>query len=164
MSRIKPIDLSKLSRPAVKSQPIVTHAVSDDWKRRIQVAAWFVAAIVVVWVLSGRGVSPGPRPTPIDADGLHVLVIEPDDRATVTKGQNEFVNSVKIAEWVDSQEGQFRRYAESQNLDKADPVWRELRSQADGTYRVIVAKDRKLTRMQLPDGVEKGIRALEGVR
>jgi hypothetical protein len=162
MARIKPVDLSSLSRPLAKREPVASQpgpAASRGW---LTVAAWCVVGVMIFWALSGR--ESGPSPTPIDVDGLHVLVVEPDDRASVTKGQNEFINSVKVAEWVDGKSGQFRRYPESQNLDRVDPIWRELRSQADGTYRVIIAKDRKLTRMQLPDGIEAGIAALEGVR
>lgn len=162
MSRIKPIDLSQLSRPAVRPEPIEAPSEPAAWRRWLPTIAWCLVAVLAVWVLSGREI--GPVPVPIDVEGLHVLVVEPDDRASVTKGQNEFINSVKVAEWVDGQDGQFRRYPESQNLDAVDPIWRELRSQADGTYRVIMAKDRKLTRLQLPDGIENGIRALEGAR
>jgi hypothetical protein len=132
-----------------------------EWLRYIAICG---AAFLLAWALSGRGITPGPGPTPIDADGLHVLVMTPADLAGLSKEQKEFLASAKIADWVESKQGKYRSYPQSQNIDNEDPVWREIRGQLAPPYLVGVLKNRRLTKMEAPQGIDAGIAALERVR
>ena len=161
MTRFEPIDLSALNVLNAEPQEIATARPQGPsfWNKAIAVG---LVVLAIMWWRGGGDIAPGP--SPIDADGLHVLVVEPADRSTVTKLQNEFVNSVKIADWVDSKKGQFRRAPESASLKEAGEIWQEMRKLADGMNRVVVVKDNRPYRMPLPEGVDAGIKALEGIR
>jgi hypothetical protein len=161
MTRFEPIDLSALNAPITQPQEIAQAKPQGPSLLNKAIAIGLVI-LAVMWFRSGGDVAPGP--IPIDADGLHVLVIEPADRTTVSKLQNEFVNSIKIAEWVDSKQGQFRRFNESADITPESEIWKEMRKQADATNRVVVVKDKRPYRMPLPEGVEAGIKALEGIK
>lgn len=161
MARFEPIDLTALSTPA--SQPQVSAEARPERPSLLSKAIWIgLVILAVMWWRSGGDVTPGPDP--IDADGLHVLVVEPDDPKAITKLQSEFVNSIKIADWVDSKQGQYRRFRQSQDISKADPIWQKMKDQSDATNRVVIVKDKRPYRMPIPDGVEAGIQALEGIR
>jgi hypothetical protein len=165
MTRFEPIDLSSLAaaqqpKPTGKQAKQAIETPRNPWAGPIVL---FALILFGVWMFRG-GDTPGPGPNPIDADGLRVLVVEPDEAAQISKLQNEFVNSIKIAEWVDSKDGQLRRFRESQDISKQDRVWQQMKQQADGTNRVIVVKNRRPYRMPIPEGVEAGIRALEGIK
>jgi hypothetical protein len=161
MPRFEPLDLSALNAPVAQPQGMPAEQPQSPgfWSKAIAVG---LVVLAIMWFFRGGDISPGPNP--IDADGLHVLVVEPADRSTVSKLQNEFINSVKIADWVDSKKGQFRRAPESASLKEAGEIWQEMRKLADGMNRVVVVKDNRPYRMPLPEGVEAGIKALEGIR
>lgn len=128
-----------------------------------------VTAIVLLaaWLLFFRapGPGPGPSPTPdVDVDGEYVMVVLPDDMSRLSRGQAEFANSAKVADWVESRGGQYRRYMESQDLSNESEVFRWIRDKLSGDgERVGVLKDRRLRKMPIPDGLEAGIRTLEGL-
>lgn len=161
MTRFEPIDLSALNAPVAQPQEVAE--TKPQGPSLLTKAIWIgLVILAVMWWRSGGDVTPGPDP--IDADGLHVLVVEPADRSTVSKLQNEFVNSIKVAEWVDSKQGKFRRFNENANMTPESEIWKKMREQADATNRVVVVKDNRPYRMPLPEGVEAGIKALEGIR
>jgi len=162
MKPIQPIDLSILRR-----EPQVSAPATAPKRRPQRDGTWMVIAVIAIvlcsiaWVMIKRD---GPTPSPIDDDGMYVLVVKPTDLSPLTNGQKEFLTSAKVADWVDANGGQYRAYPESQNTDNENQIWRDLRREADATHRVIVAKNRRLTRMTVPDGIDAGIAALERIR
>jgi hypothetical protein len=160
MKPIQPIDLSALRQSQPATQPV---RQSTDQPRRDWII-WIVVAVVLFAVVGWWRSDVGPSPTPIDNEGMYVLVVKPTDLSSLTQGQKEFVTSAKVADWVNANKGEYRAYPENQNTDSEDQIWRDLRREADGTHRVIVAKNRRLTRMTVPDGIDQGIRVLEGIR
>jgi hypothetical protein len=160
------IDFAAL-RAARQPQQAAPIAPQQPQRREwLRYAAFAIAAILLALWLSGRGPSPtpGPGPNPIDAEGLHVLVMTPADLAGLSKEQKEFLASAKVADWVESNQGKYRSYPQSQNINNEDLVWREIRGQLAPPYLVGVLKNRRLTKMEAPQGIDAGIAALERVR
>lgn len=165
MKPIQPIDLSILRREPTQQQPSAPVATPfDPPQPRRDWIIWVVAAVVLFVIVAWWRSDAGPSPTPIDADGIHVLVVKPVDLSGLTQGQKEFITSAKVADWVEANDGKYRAYREDQNADNEEQIWRDLRREADGTHRVVVVKNRRLTRMTVPDGIDAGIKVLEGIR
>jgi hypothetical protein len=124
-----------------------------------------LVACVVFWLLSGGSIpTPGPRPTPtpdIDVAGLHVMTITPDSRSGLTKGQNEFLDSAKIADFVETKGGKFRRYPESQDISNEQQVWRDIRKELTPDQPIGVLQNSRLKTLRVPDGIDAGIQVLE---
>jgi len=173
-SPLKPIDFEALRKPQAKpvSSPTVEpHVRPTAYRPTLTVRDWLNVALICavvffgcLWLFRGSD-GPGPNPGPVvDVDGLHVLVLTPDDRSSLTSGQNEFANSAKIADWVEQNGGKYRRYPESQDITNEEQVWQELRQSLSSPHHLAVLKDRRLTKLEIPDGIDAGIRLLEGFK
>lgn len=140
-------------------------AIPPKPQRSVSVLPWVLVGVLAWILVSGRLPIPGPLPGPdIDIDGLHVLVVTPDDMQGLSRGQAEFAGSVRVAEWVDAAGGQYRRYPESQDISREAEVWRAIRKELDPPNRLGVLNDRRLRRSELPDGIDAGISQLERMR
>jgi len=163
MSRIKPISLEHLGtqrpEPATPSADPVAATSRRQW---LSWAAWAALVAFIAWQQFGGRIVP-PKPD-VDVDGLYVMVMTPSDLAGLSKEQKEFLASAKIADWVELKQGKYRSYPQSQNIDNEESVWREIRSQLAPPYLVGVLKNRRLTKMEAPQGIDAGIAALERVR
>lgn len=181
VNKIDKLDLASLRpkqvppRPDTESHSPVITAVSEpvahsavvqsprrDWTKFGLIC---VVVCLGVYIAMSRGVIPTPSPSPdIDVDGFHVMLIQPDSDSGLTTGQKEFLRSAKVADWVTENGGEFRAYPQSQNLDNESEVWKSIRSELSPPMVVGVLNDRKLTRMEAPNGIDEGIRALEKLK
>jgi hypothetical protein len=168
MSELKPLDLSGLSRKKPKTTPVAA-VVSNPPLRSSDFRNWVIVALIATvafmgfWMLGGRLPTPNPGPV-IDAEGLHVLIVKPSNEAGMSDGQKDFLKSAKVAEWVDEQGGKFRSYPESQDMSNEEQVWRDMRAELSPPFVVGILEDRKLKKLEAPDGIEPGIQALQRAR
>jgi hypothetical protein len=152
-----------------KSQPItVEAATTGQTPRRDWVKIGLACAVVflLAYIAFDRGVipTPGPPQPDIDADGFYVMLIQPSDEAGLSQGQKEFLRSAKVADWVTDNGGEFRAYPQAQDLANESEVWRQIRSELSPPFVVGVVSDRKLTKLEAPNGIDVGIEALGKVK
>ena len=167
--RPKPAPMRKIEEPQ-EVQP-ATQSIAPgqsiprprvDWTKIGLICAIVALAMYIAF---SRGVIPSPIPQPdIDADGFYVMLIQPDSDSGLDQGQKEFLRSAKVAEWVTSNGGEFRAYPQSQNIDNEKDVWKDIRAELSPPLVVGVVNDRKLTKMEAPNGIDEGIRALEKLK
>ena len=179
MPKIQKLDLDSL-RPKPQPMPVpvqaeptsqpmpVEVATTGQTPRRDWVKIGLACAVVflLAYIAFDRGVipTPGPPQPDIDADGLHVMLIQPTDEGGLSQGQKEFLKSAKVADWVTSNGGEFRAYQQAQDLANESEVWRQIRSELSPPNVVGVLNDRKLTKMESPNGIDEGIQALEKLK
>lgn len=89
---------------------------------------WALIAYGLFSFFQGGSVLPTPvAPAPIDAPGLHVLLIEEtDDRDTIDKGQLAVLQTTQIQQDVKAAGGQFKQY-DANNPPEAEP-WKSAMS------------------------------------
>lgn len=143
----------------IKVSPPPVHQPQVDWKT---IALWLMAGALVWFFLFSKQVDEGDQPTPIDERGFNVLVLKPTDTSGLTQGQIDFITSAQIPDWVESNGGKFRSYSDSEDLSEVEKVWREMKAQAFDDYRLIVTNKNKLHLHPLPEGIEAGLRIIEG--
>jgi hypothetical protein len=168
MPQIKSLNLDSL-RPKPQPMPQLQTVVATpgqapkfDWIKILLICA---VVFLGVYILMSRGVIPGPSPGPvIDTEGFFVMLMNPDSESGMTTGQKEFMRSAKIADWVTENGGEFRAYPQSQNIDNEQQVWREIRKELSPPLVVGVVNKRRLTKLEAPNGIEEGIRALERLK
>lgn len=123
-----------------------------------------LAGIIAWLALQGGGIGPAPAPD-IDADGFYVLLVfDGDARDTITAGQGSVLNSARVADWVKSNSGEFRRYDAKDSLDAESPPWQEMRELAADPPQMIALKDGRASVQKIPDGIDATIRALERLK
>ena len=143
-------------RPAVQPQP---QQPRRDWLRYIAFAA---VAIAILWLVSNRQ-PPGPGPTPIDADGLHVLIVRDPD-ATMTPGQSSVVNSIVVPEWCKANEAKYRRFDAADDLSSEDRVWREMRATVTTPPAFVTLRNGRANVGPIPDGIDAAKAQLERLK
>jgi len=76
---------------------------------------WLLIGLAVFSLVKGGGIVPF-APAPIDAPGLHVLIVEEtDDRDTIDKGHLSVLQSTLVKQDVAAAGGQFRQYDASES-------------------------------------------------
>ena len=163
--RPKPVPMAPVSRPSEAETivPVEQPAPRRDWFKIILASA---VVFLLAYILFDRGVipTPGPPQPDIDADGFYVMVIQPSDEGSLTTGQKEFLRSAKVADWVTDNGGEYRAYPQEQDITSEQQVWRDIRGQLSPPFSVGVVSDRKLTKLEAPNGIDAGIEALEELK
>lgn len=147
------------SRPAANPAPQSQPSPRREWLRYIALCA---VAFGLAWVLFG-GRDPGPGPNPIDAEGLHVLIVRDPDK-TITAGQASVVNSVAVAEWSKANNAKFRRYDAADDLTKEDRVWREMRATVTDPPAIVTLRNGRASVGPIPDGIDAAKAQLERLK
>jgi hypothetical protein len=160
----RPMAKAPVTRPS-ESESIV-ESVKQPRRDWFKIGLACAVVFLLAYIAFDRGVipTPGPPQPDIDADGLHVMLIQPTDEGGLSQGQKEFLKSAKVADWVTDNGGEFRAYPQDQDLANESEVWRQIRSELSPPNVVGVLNDRKLTKMESPNGIDEGIQALEGLR
>jgi hypothetical protein len=147
------------SRPAVNSAQQPQSPPRRDWLRHVALCA---IAFALAWFLfGGRDSAPGPNP--IDADGLHVLIIR-DPGKQITAGQASVVNSVAVSDWAKANDAKFRRYDVADDLTKEDRVWREMRALVTDPPSMVTLRNGRASVGPIPDGIPAATAQLERLK
>jgi hypothetical protein len=158
-------DALRASRNRSTPQPVVVSA--KDWqagKRRdwLRYIALCLLAFGLAWFMfGGRDSTPGPNP--IDADGLHVLIIR-DPSKQITAGQASVVNSVAVSDWAKANDAKFRRYDVADDLTKEDRVWREMRALVTDPPSMVTLRNGRASVGPIPDGIPAATAQLERLK
>lgn len=147
------------SRPVAIPDPQPQLSSRRDWLRYIALCA---VAFVLAWFLFG-GRDAGPAPNPIDADGLHVLIVR-DPGKQITAGQASVVNSVAVSEWCKANDAKFRRYDVADDLTKEDRVWREMRALVTDPPSMVTLRKGRASVGPIPDGIPAVTAQLERLK
>lgn len=158
------IDFAALraSRARPAADPIQSPQSSwrRDWLRHIAILA---IAFVAAWLIFGNRDS-GPAPTPIDADGLHVLIVRDPDKKDITAGQASVQSSTLIDEWCKANNAKFRRFDKADELDAEDRVWREMRATVTDPPSMVTLRNGRASVGPIPDGIEAAKTQLERLK
>jgi hypothetical protein len=152
-SRQRPTAQPQPQQPQQPQQP------RRDWLRYIAFAA---VSIAIVWLVANRQ-PPGPGPSPIDADGLHVLIVRDPD-ATMTPGQSSVVNSTIIPDWAKANEAKYRRFDAADDLSSEDRVWREMRATVTTPPAFVTLRNGRANVGPIPDGIDAAKAQLERLK
>ena len=155
-------DALRASRNRFTPQPVVVSAKEwqagkrRDWLRYIALCA---IAFGLAWALfGGRDSTPGPNP--IDAVGLHVLIVR-DPSKQITAGQASVINSIAVSEWAKANDAKFRRYDVADDLTKEDRVWREMRALVTDPPSMVTLRNGRASVGPIPDGIPAATAQLE---
>jgi hypothetical protein len=165
MTRIKPINLEHLGtqRPEAALTAGGTPVAATSRRQWLSWAAWAALVAFIAWQQFGPIPTPGPGPNPIDAEGLHVLIVR-DPSKTITAGQASVVNSVAVAEWSKANNAKFRRYDVADDLTKEDRVWREMRALVTDPPSMVTLRNKRANVGPIPDGIPAVTAQLERLK
>jgi hypothetical protein len=123
-------------------------------KQRIGMALLLLAA--AVWMRGGGAIG-----RDISDDGLYVLVLEDGSRPeAITAEQGAVINSLKLAEAVQSKGGQYRKQDVRDTFDGLG-VWKQLRDKIPNPPGMAIAKGGSVRVEAIPSRIDDAIRMVE---
>ena len=123
-------------------------------KQRIGLALLLLAA--AVWMRSGGAIG-----RDISDDGLYVLVLEDGSRPeAITAEQGAVVNSLRLAEAVQSKGGQYRKQDVRDSFDGLG-VWQQLRDKIPNPPGMAIAQGGSVRVEAIPSRIDDAVRMVE---
>ena len=123
-------------------------------RHRIGLALLLLAA--AVWMRSGGAIG-----RDISDDGLYVLVLEDGSRPeAITAEQGAVINSLKLAEAVQSKGGQYQKQDVRDSFDGLG-VWKQLRDKIPSPPGMAIAKGGSVRVEAIPSRIDDAVRMIE---
>ena len=123
-------------------------------KQRIGLALLLLAA--AVWMRGGGAIG-----RDIADDGLYVLVLEDGSRPeAITTEQGAVINSLRLAEAVQSKGGQYLKQDVRDNFDGLG-VWKQLRDKIVQPPGMAIAKGGSVRVEAIPSRIDDAVRMVE---
>lgn len=171
--KYQPLDLDALRGSVGRADstgPAASPIPNNDRRSWLTIALLCAVVFFAVMWFRDRGVGPTPGPNPptpdIDVTGDYVLLLVDESRPeSMTQQQWDAANSIRVAEWCESNGVKFRRHDVRDDLAKVEDVWRKLRDAADAEPGMLAAViNEKATVQEIPPGPDAAIAELERLK